>query len=366
MQMKAAVSRGSGQDFSIENVALEDPRDDEILVEIKGVGLCHTDLLARDGFIPIAYPSVLGHEGAGVVRKVGAGVKSIRAGDHVVLTFASCGHCRRCDRAERPYCESGPPLNYGGSRPDGTTSMTVGQERVSSHFFGQSSFASMALAYESNAIVVDKALPLELLGPLGCGVQTGAGAVMNTLGCEAGSSLLITGGGSLGLTAVLAARLQGCATIIVSEPHAARRALALELGATHAIDPAEGNVAAAVRAIAAAGVDYAFDTTGLSAVVGDALASLGVRGVLAIAGVPPKPDSVLPVPILPLIGMGQTVKGVVEGDSEPKTFIPKLIELYRAGRFPFDKLVKIYPLDRINDAVADHHAARCVKAVLVP
>lgn len=366
MQMRAAVSRAAGADFTLESAALEDPRDDELLVQIKGVGLCHTDLLARDGFIPIPYPSVLGHEGAGIVLKVGSAVKSIRTGDHVVLTFASCGHCRRCDRMERPYCESAAPMNYGGARPDGSKSISVRDEAVSSHFFCQSSFASMALARESNAIVVDRALPIEMLGPLGCGVQTGAGAIMNTLACEEGSSVLITGGGSLGLSAVLAARLQGCKTIIVSEPHATRRALALELGATHALDPAAGALAAAVRAIAPAGLDYAFDTTGLSVVVADAMASLGVRGTLAIAGVPPKPDSVLPVPMLPLIGMGQTVKGVVEGDSEPKTFIPKLIELYRGGRFPFDKLVTIYPLEKINEAVADHHAARCVKAVLVP
>lgn len=366
MEIIAAVSREAGRAFSLETVTLEAPRDDEILVRVAGVGLCHSDLLARDGVIPISQPAVLGHEGAGEVVAVGPKVRSIKVGDHVVLTFASCGHCRRCDHADPAYCEQAGALNYSGGRPDGSKAISSGGEAISSHFFGQSSFGSMALAYESNAIVVDRDLPIEIMGPLGCGVQTGAGAVMNTLACEAGSSLLVTGGGSLGLSAVLAAIVQGCATIIVSEPHAARRALALELGATHAIDPVAEDLTEAVRRIVPAGVDYAFDTTGMAKVAGSALAALGARGTLVIAGVPPTPDSAVAVPILPLVGMGQTVKGVVEGDSEPAIFIPRLIALYREGRFPFDRLVKTYPFDQINAAVDDHHSARCVKAVLVP
>jgi aryl-alcohol dehydrogenase len=176
----------------------------------------------------------------------------------------------------------------------------------------------------------------------------------------------VTGGGSVGLSAVLAAVAQGCAQIIVSEPQAGRRALALELGATHVIDPLAEDVAAAVRAILPGGVDYAFDATGMPQVLGGVMGALGVRGTLAIAGVPAAPDAILPVPILPLVSMGQTVKGLIEGDSQPDLFIPQLIALYRAGRFPFDKLIKTYPLDAINEAIEEHHAGKCVKAVLVP
>lgn len=367
MEIKAAISRGAGQPFSVETVMLEEPRNDEILVRVAGVGLCHSDLLARDAIIPIPQPSLLGHEGAGVVVAVGAAVSSIKKDDHVVLTFASCGSCRQCDNDDLAYCAHSGPLNYSGGRPDGSKAVrTRDGEAVSSHFFGQSSFGSMALAYESNAIVIDRDLPIEIMGPLGCGVQTGAGAIMNTLNCVPGSSLLILGGGSLGLSALLAAVVQGCATIIVSELHAERRALALELGATHVIDPGSEDVTEAVRAVLPAGIDYAFDTTGIASVAGQAVTSLGMRGKLAIAGVPMNPESHVGVPILPLVGMGQTVMGVVEGDSQPATFIPKLVALYRKGKFPFDRFVKTYSLDQINDAISDHTQGHCVKAVLIP
>jgi aryl-alcohol dehydrogenase len=364
--IRAAVARGAGNPFSIETLSLEQPRDDEILVKIAGVGLCHTDLVIREGFIPFPQPAVLGHEGSGEVVAVGAAVTSLVPGDHVVLSFAACGHCRHCDRSDPAYCEHTGALNYSGARADGSSALSKGDERVAGHFFGQSSFASMAIAYASNAIKVDADLPIALLGPLGCGVQTGAGAVINTLACREGSSLLVTGGGSVGLSAVLAAVAQRCAQIIVSEPQAGRRALALELGATHAIDPLAEDLAGAVRAILPAGVDYAFDATGMPKVLASAVAALGVRGTLAIAGVPPAHDAALSVPVLPLVSMGQTVKGLIEGDSVPAIFIPQLIALYRAGRFPFDKLIKTYPLDAINEAIVDHHAGKCVKAVLVP
>lgn len=366
METTAAIIRAPGQEFSIEQVTLEEPRANEILVRIAGVGLCHTDLLARDGGIPVALPAVFGHEGAGEVVAVGSAVTKLEVGDHVVLSFGACHQCASCHRGDGPYCDSTWALNYTGSRPDGSKAIHRGEEAISSHFFSQSSFAGFALASEDNAVRIDKDLPLELMGPLGCGIQTGAGAIMNTLACEPGSSLLVTGGGSLGLSAVLAAVVRGCTTIIVSEPHEVRRQLALELGATHTIDPIKEDLAAAVRTIVPAGVDYAFDATGLVPVINGAAASLGKRGVLAVAGVPTAPDSMASVPILPLIALGQSIRGTVEGDSQPQTFIPQLISLYREGRFPFDRLIKAYPLSRINEAVADHHSAKCLKAVLIP
>lgn len=367
MKIKAAVSRQAESAFTIEDVTLDAPRENEILVRIAGVGLCHTDLLARDMVLPIRQPSVLGHEGSGVVEAVGSAIESVKPGDHVVLTFAYCGSCRRCNDHDPACCVQFPVLNFSGGRSDGSMALhgTDG-EAISSHFLGQSSFGSMALAYESNVIPIDRDVPIEIMGPLGCGVQTGAGAIMNTLACTSGSSLLILGGGSLGLSAVLAAIVQRCGTIIVSEPHAARRALAIELGATHVIDPAAQDVTAAVRAIVPQGVDYAFDTTGVAKVAGAALVAMGMRGKLVIAGVPLDPASELGVPIMPMVSMGQTVVGMVAGDSEPAEFIPRLVALYRAGQFPFDRLVTQYPLDQINEAVADHSSGRCVKAVLIP
>ena len=367
MKIKAAVSRQAESAFTIEDVTLDAPRENEILVRIAGVGLCHTDLLARDMVLPIQQPSVLGHEGSGVVEAVGSAIKSVKPGDHVVLTFAHCGNCRRCQDHDPACCAQMPVLNCSGGRFDGSKALHgVDGEAISSHFFGQSSFGSMALACESSVIPIDRDVPIEIMGPLGCGVQTGAGAIMNTLACANGSSLLVLGGGSLGLSAVLAAVVQGCATIIVSEPHAARRALALELGATHVIDPAAQDLATAVRDIMPRGVDYAFDTTGVAKVVGAALTAMGVRGKMVIAGVPVDPASELGVPMLPMVSMGQTVVGIIAGDSEPAHFIPHLVALYRKGQLPFDRLITRYPLHQINEAVADHSSGRCVKAVLIP
>jgi aryl-alcohol dehydrogenase len=366
MQVSAAVCRAPGADFSIEDLTLEDPRDDEMLVKIAGVGLCHSDLLASEGVIPIALPAVFGHEGAGEVVAVGRSVKGAKPGDHVILTFGSCGVCGRCVCGDFAYCDSSAPLNYSGGRRDGSSALHAGKERVSSHFFGPSSFSSMVLSYERNAVVIPGDLPIAVMGPLGCGVQTGAGAIINSLKCHADSSLLITGGGSLGLSAVLAAVIRGCSKIIVVEPHQSRRALALELGATHVIDPATDDLSKAVRDVAPAGVDFAFDSTAIPAVLGAAVASLGMRGSLAMAGVPSNPATAIALPVLPMVGMGQTIRGLVEGDSNPAEFIPYLVSLYREGRFPFDKLVKTYPFEQINQAVADHRGGKCVKAVLLP
>lgn len=350
----------------MEQVTLEEPRADEVVVRIAGVGLCHTDLLAWNGILPVARPAVFGHEGAGVVIAVGDGVTRVKPGDKVVLTFASCGRCAECRNDEPAYCASSAAVNLCGGRPDGSTALRSGVERVSSHFIGQSSFADTAIAYERNAIPIADDVPIELMGPLGCGVQTGAGAVINSLKCKPGKSLLVVGGGSVGLSAVLAAIVQGCGTIIVVEPHGSRRALALELGATHAIDPQAADAASAIRDIVPAGVDYAFDTTAIPAVLGTVLSVLGTRGKLALAGVPTSPSAMVDLPLFPTVTMGQSVMGVVEGDSDPAVFIPYLVSLYRQGRFPFDRLITTYPLADINRAIADNHDGKCIKAVLLP
>ncbi|MCY3815372.1 MAG: zinc-binding dehydrogenase [Gammaproteobacteria bacterium] len=210
--------------------------------------------------------------------------------------------------------------------------------------------------------------PIELLGPLGCGVQTGAGSIMSSLGCEAGSSLLILGGGSVGLSAVLAAVVQGCQDIIVSDPIAARRKLAVELGATHTIDPmGTDDFVAEVRSIVPRGVNYILDTTGKAKVMSEAMAALDHRGVLGVVAIPATPnDMVLPIDVLGVLGHGLQIKGISEGDIDPQTFIPSLIDLYLNGEFPFDKLIASYPLDEINQAVEDQLNGLCVKPVLAP
>lgn len=364
MQIKAAVAVGPGQPFELRTVEIDEPREDEILVRVVGVGVCHTDLVFREtGAIPA--PAVLGHEGAGIVEKVGAKVTKVAPGDRVAMTFRSCGHCRRCGRGDAAYCETMPLLNYAGMRTDGSKALRCEEVPVGSNFFGQSSFATHALTYERNVVKVPDDLPLELVGPMGCGVQTGAGGVMRSLACEAGSSLLVTGGGPVGLSAVMGARIQGCATIILVEPHAARRDLAREFGATHVIDPGEaGDLAAAVRAILPGGVDYAFDTTGVPAVQAAVMGALGPKGVFGIVGISP-PGTPMPGEVNTAMTFGHTVKGIIEGDSDPDVFLPELMEHWRRGDLPFDRMIRTFPFDQINEAIAAQHHGDCIKVVLL-
>lgn len=364
MKVTAAVARGAEAPFSIETVDLDDPRDDEILVRVVGVGLCHTDLVFKAAGI-IAPPAVFGHEGSGIVEKVGAKVTKVAAGDRVAMSFRSCGQCRRCDKHEPAYCHTMPALNYAGVRTDGSKTLSQDGVAIAGNFFGQSSFATHALTYERNLVKVPENFPLELAGPLGCGVQTGAGGIMRSLACEAESTLLIIGGGAVGLSAVMGAVVQGCSTIIVVEPHASRREMALELGATHVIDPMKDtDLVAAVRAILPIGVDYAFDTAGIPAVLEAVMNCLGPHGTLGVVGIAP-PGTKVPGDMGQVMTFGHTVKGIIEGDSDPDEFIPELMALYTAGRLPFDRLVKTFPLEQINEAIAAQHHGDCVKVVLL-
>jgi aryl-alcohol dehydrogenase len=364
MQITAAVARAPGADFSIETAELDEPRGDEIRVRIAAVGVCHTDLVAREGAMPFSLPAVLGHEGAGVVDAVGASVTKVKPGDRVAVTFRSCGACARCLSGDPAYCFSMPALNYIGMRPDGSKAIHQGETAVSSNFFGQSSFATYALAYERNVLKLPDDIPFELAAPLGCGIQTGAGGVMLALAAPKGSSILITGGGAVGLSAVMGAAIQGCGTIIVVEPHASRRALALELGATHAIDPAaQADLATAVRGVLPHGVDYAFDTTGRPEILTATMACLAPKGVFGIVGIPPA-GTPMPGDLGAVLTFGQTVRGIIEGDSDPDVFLPELIGHWRAGRLPLEKLVKTFRFPEINAAIAAQHHGDCVKVVL--
>lgn len=367
METLAAIARKPHDDFTIEIVEVEPPRAGEVRVKIAGVGLCHTDLIARDQFIPIRLPAILGHEGSGIVEAVGDGVTKVRPGDRVLLSFSSCGHCARCEEHLPSYCRDFPALNYAGVRTDGSSGISIAGEPVSANFFGQSSFAGYALAHERNVVKIDaEDVPLDILGPLGCGLQTGAGGVMRSLACPAGSTIAIFGGGPVGLSAVMGAHIQNCATIILVEPVPARRELALSLGATHVIDPGNGDISVAIRDILPDGVEFAFETSGREPVVEAALASLTSHGLLGLVGVPPRPESNLSVNLASLITYGHRIHGIIEGDSDLDGFLPELVELYRAGRFPFDRLIKTYPLKQINEAVAAQARGDCVKAVLIP
>lgn len=366
MEAVAAVARDGIGEFTIERVEIDDPRDDEILVRVVGVGLCHTDLAAQAGALGLPTPMVLGHEGSGVVERTGSGVTKVAAGDHVILTFRSCGDCPNCARGDPAYCYRSVPLNIGGARADGTTAIRSGEEPCGCNFFGQSSFATHALAYERNVVKVDDAAPLELLGPLGCGVQTGVGAILRSLDCRPGSGLLILGGGSVGLSAVMGAKLRACSPVIVLEPVAARRDLALSLGATHVFDPAETpDVVAAVRAIVPAGIDYVFDTTGIPGLQNAGMDCLAPKGAMGVVGMTP-PGVPPPGEMRAVMRAGLTIRGIIEGDSDPDSFIPEMVEWFLQGKLPFDRMITTYPLSEINRAVRDHKNGQSLKAVLLP
>ena len=278
MRVTAAIARVAGQPLDIVELELDEPRAGEVRVRMVATGVCHTDALVRDQVLPTPLPVVLGHEGAGVVEAVGEGVATVRPGDHVVLGFNSCGSCASCRSGHPAYCETFPAHNFGGARTDGTTSLRDGGTAVSSHFFGQSSFATFANVSERSVVKVPDTAPLDILGPLGCGLTTGAGAVLNVLRPDAGSSIVVFGTGAVGCSALLAAVVANCTTIVMVDIVQSRLELALELGATHIVNSRDEDAVEAVKRITGGGAQFALDTTGNARVFRQMVDSLAVRG----------------------------------------------------------------------------------------
>jgi aryl-alcohol dehydrogenase len=361
MRIRAAISAGAAEPFEIAEVELDEPRRDEVLVEVRAVGVCHSDLTMKAVWPEAISPIVLGHEGAGVVRAVGDEVTSVRPGDHVVLSYRSCGACPECAGGSRPYCRDFRTLNGIGSRPDGSATIRREGSPVYGSFFGQSSFASHALAYESNVVVVGDEIDFGVAAPLGCGVQTGAGTVLNVLAPPPEASLVVFGAGGVGLSAVMAAHASGVGTIIAVDPVAHRRALAAEVGATATIDPAAEVVVDVIRGLTGGGATHAIDTTAKGAVINQAIEALAALGTLALVGIRP-PDFAMNVQSV--MSGGKTVRGVIEGDAAPQAFIPRLVELHRQGRLPLEKLICRYEFDEIDAAFADAASGKTVKPVL--
>jgi aryl-alcohol dehydrogenase len=375
VEIQAAVLRDPDGPYALETLDLAEPGPGEVLVRIVATGFCHTDVLPRtsggEGETGMRLPMITGHEGAGIVEAVGPGVageQHLTPGDHVALSFDSCGFCLACLGGHPAQCDTFTPRNLSGLREDGSTGAHGTDGRpVSSRWFGQSSFATHCLATARNAVRVDPALRLELLGPLGCGIQTGAGAILVAMRVAAGSSVLVSGVGAVGLAAVMAARVAGATTIIAVDVHPARLDLARELGATHTINGAEDvlaedDVSRQVRKITQGGADYGFDTTGIPDVIANDLAALATGGTLGVVGVQRGDIHVGPE----LMQYMRTLKGIVEGDVVPQRFIPQLIDLWQQGRFPFDRLIETYPLSRINEAERAATTSEVVKPVLLP
>lgn len=365
LKIQAAVVQEQSGPFILDDLVLDTPGADEIRVRIAGCGICHTDLVCRDQYFPVPLPCVFGHEGSGIVDAVGAGVTDLEVGDHVVLSFDNCGKCPPCLKGLPGYCLDLYAHNFLGTRTDGTMALHRHDGGdVHGHFFQQSSFATHAIARAANAVKVDRDLPIELLGPLGCGIQTGAGAVMNALRPQAGSSIAVFGAGSVGLSAIMAARVVGCATIIAVDLSPERLDLARELGATHVVAAGEGDPVEAIRAISGGGVLFSLECTGLPRVLRQAVDSLTLTGVCGVIGVSPLGTEV--ALDMNSLMFGRSVRGIIEGDSVPRIFIPQLVELHKQGRFPFDRLIRFYSLDQINEAVHDTESGKVLKAVVRP
>ena len=359
MRVNAAVAYPGRERFDLEDVELAGPAPGEALVRIAGVGMCHTDIAFRP---TLPYPAILGHEGAGVIEELGPGVSGFQPGDHVVLTFDSCGACGNCLDAMPAYCDGFGSRNMRALRPDGSSAAVDAAGRpVGNRWFGQSSFAQYCLATTRNMVRVPGDLPLATAGPLGCGVQTGAGAVLVGMGVEAGTSIAVFGVGAVGLSAVMAARATGATRVIAVDVHESRRKLALELGATEAHDGTDPELTEKIVGDTP-GVRYSFDTTGNPSVIRTALRvlrPLGLCGLVATGSA----EIVLSEQEL---GTGRRVANLREGNVVPQTFIPRMVRLWRQGRFPFDQLVSTYRLDEINDAVADSLSGVAIKPVLLP
>jgi aryl-alcohol dehydrogenase len=363
MKIAAAIAWEKDAPLVIEEVELDPPQADEILVKVKAVGICHTDLNVMRQQFPLPLPMILGHEGAGIVEAVGANVRAVKPGDRVGLTFDSCGSCRYCQEGQPAYCVEQAARNFTGLRADGSTRARKEATPIRANFFGQSSFATYALARERNVVKVPGSVPLEIVGPLGCGIMTGAGAVMNALKVQAGQSIVVLGAGAVGLSAVMAARLVGAGVIIAVDVHAHRLALARELGATHTVDAKDGSdIEPKLREIVGGNMEFVADTTGVGIVIRQAVQALATRGTCGLIG------SLQGDPGLnfrDLMGRGKTVRGIIDGDSIPGLFIPRLIEYQQSGRFPFDRLIRKYEFGAINQAIADAAAGIAIKPVLL-
>jgi aryl-alcohol dehydrogenase len=361
MKITAAVIYESGQPFQIRELDLDPPQSGEVLVKVAACGVCHTDDVARRQIIPVPLPAVFGHEGCGVIEAVGSGVSGFQKGDRVGFSYGFCGTCEAC-RTGHPYgCEHNRRLNFGGTQFDGTKRLCDDGKPVSS-FFGQGAFATHAVVHVNNLIKVPADIPLDMVGPLGCGLQTGAGAVLNYLRPAPASSIIITGCGPVGLSAVMAAKIAGCTTIIACDIVASRLELARELGATHIVNSnTVSSVPEEMRKITRLGTDYAIDCTGIGACVRQSLNCVRSLGTCVVLGATQE----LTIHVEnELMGPGKTLVGLVEGCSIPQVFIPKLLEYYKKGMFPFDRLMTFYDFKDINKAFDDTHQGKVIKAVL--
>ncbi|BAQ08925.1 Zn-dependent alcohol dehydrogenases, class III [Bacillus sp. OxB-1] len=364
MKVKAAVVNGVNEKYEMEELTLSELRADEVLVKVVATGICHSDEALRIGDAEYPMPAVFGHEGAGIIEKVGSAVKDLAVGDQVVMAYDYCGTCPSCRTGHPSSCKDWTPINFGSPRSDGTYIFTKADGTPVSNFFNQSSFSTYTITYANNLIKVDPETDLRLVGPLGCGLLTGFGTIVNGLKPETNSSIAIFGTGAVGLGALMTAKIEGCSPIIAIDIHDSRLERAKELGATHTINSRVENLEERIAEITGGiGVNYSIDTTGISSVMKSSLDILTIGGSTVPLAV--TPNSLEFNPFTELTLNNRKVVGVLMGDAVPQLAIPKLIQYHKEGKFPFDKLVKFYKFDEINEASEDSNSGKTIKPILI-
>lgn len=362
----AAVIEQKNADFKLEQIKLADsPQIGEVLVHIVASGICHTDQTVRDGSAgAYPYPGIVGHEGAGIVEKVGPGVSTVKPGDHVILSYAYDGVCRQCRDGHPSSCVNWGKLNMSGTRPNGEVAFKKADGTPVSNFFNQSSFTTETLVSERNVTVVDKSIDLRKVGPLGCGFVTGSGTVFNGLHPKEGRTMAIVGTGAVGAAAIMAAKIRGLGQIIGVDIVDSRLKMAKNLGATDTVNSKDSDWVKAVRDLTGGlGVDYLIDTTGVAPIMAHGVAALASGGHFAPIAVTNKTLSFMPWN--DLTASQRHVDGVLMGNAVPQDAIPDLIHFWQQGQFPFDQLEKFYNFDQINEANADSANGSVIKPVLV-
>ncbi len=362
--MKAAVIHAPRTPFVVEDVDLDPPRSGEVLVRIAAAGICHSDWHFAVGDLTTPLPAVLGHEGSGVVEQIGEGVMSVKPGDHVVLLWRSgCGRCEYCSLGKPALCATHRRTLAAGMLTDGTSRLRGGSGELK-HFFGVSCFAERTVVPEMNALTIDTDIPLEVAALVGCAVMTGVGAVTNTAAVRPGASVLVIGAGGVGLSAVMGARLAGADPIIVSDLVPSKLELARQLGATHTIDGA-ADLLASVREIAGGGVDHAFECIGNAALLGLAVKALRSGGTAVAVGLP-RADAEVSLNVVQLVTQEKSLKGSIYGSTRHFADIPRLLDLYRNGRLPIDRLLgRRYRLAQVNEAYQALLRGEFARAVIV-
>jgi alcohol dehydrogenase len=363
-QRGAALPYATSRPLMIEELELDPPGPGEVLVQIKAAGLCHSDLSTINGDRPRPLPMAIGHEAAGIVVETGDGVDDLEAGDHVVMVFMpSCGHCLPCAEGRPALCEPGAAANGAGTLLKGGQRLHTAKGDVY-HHLGCSAFADHAVVSRQSLVKIDRDLPFDEAALFGCAVLTGVGAVVNTARVRAGESVAVVGLGGVGLAALLGALAAGASSVIAVDLAAEKRKLALDLGATAAIDGAAPDAVDQVRALSNGGADHVVELAGSVRALETAVAMTRRGGTTVTAGLPP-PDDRLPVNVVSLVGEERTLKGSYIGSCVPARDIPRYIALYRAGRLPVDRLMSgKLSLDEINSGFDRLHDGSAVRQII--